>query len=133
MSIDPAEQVAELINTHSSLVEPVFADQVRQNDYCIVLDGDAVVGCAKTSRVSWYQAEISHLVIRPEHRKRGLARNILGMACDKARGMNLKVAQCTIRRDNAASETLFYRSGFQLTLVFTGLSGKPLGLWQKAL
>lgn len=129
-----ANDIVALVNEHSAIANPVNAELVLQHEYAMIMAPDGVVlACAKMLPVSWYQAEISHLVVRPDYRTKGLGIKALDMACQEAIAHSLKVAQCTIRCNNSASERLFTSAGFVKTLEFTGISGHRLGLWQRLL
>jgi len=126
----PAAQIAALINEHSSLTVTISPEQVSKHCY-VTLPG--VKACAKVQKLAWYLAEISHLVVHPDFRRRGHAGEIVWLACLQAKEMGARIAQCTVRHDNLASRSLFDGMGFVRGVSFIGPSGKEVSVWQKTL
>jgi len=126
-------QIMEMVNEHSPIVRKLRISDVSNSWYVSIEADEKVVACVEVHRVSWYQAEIRHLVVLPDYRRHGLGSDVLAKACSEAREAGLKVAQCTIRTDNYPSLSLFALDGFTSTLQFQGLSGNTVSLWQKLL
>ena len=127
------EQIATLINEHSSLTVTIHAGGLPLQNYVTETDGSEIFGCAKVEKLAWYLAEISHLVVEPTSRGRGLGQNLVRQACDRARKSKARIAQCTIRMDNVASRKLFRKLGFTEGAAFNGPSGARVSVWQKEL
>lgn len=126
------EQISRLVNQFSPLVRKV--GEIDEDQYVVLEESGDVVACVKFVKVSWYQAEISHLVVQPGYRRQGYGRRAVAAACEKAKEAGARLAQCTIRDDNTASAMLFSSEGFRCTAQgFIGPSGKELQVWQKAL
>lgn len=130
-----AQQIIELVNTHSPLVRKIGLAEVVKNldNYHVVAGDGLILACVKLTKVSWYQVEISHLVAHPDYRRQGHGRLAVRKALDKALTDGARLAQCTIRCGNEASERLFRHVGFQPAAIFTGPSGHRLQVWQRVL
>jgi len=127
------EQIVELVNQYSPIVRKITLSDVASADYDVIVRDTIVIACVKTAKLSWYQTELSHLVVRPEHRRRGNARSLLRRTCEKVKTNKGRLIQVTIRRDNRPCMSLFETEGFRHVNTFTGLSGTPLGIWQRVL
>jgi GNAT superfamily N-acetyltransferase len=127
------QQIVELVNQHSPIVRKIRLSDVLEGNYDVIVRDTIVVACIKTAKLSWYQTEISHLVVRPEYRRQGNGRALLRRMCESAYQAKSRLAQCTIRKDNRASMSLFETEGFRLVSSITGLSGTAVGVWQKVL
>jgi ribosomal protein S18 acetylase RimI-like enzyme len=131
-SSDVHQQITELVNRYSPIVRKVSLDDVVSSDYDVIVKDDQVVACIKAAKLSWYQVELTHLVVKPEYRRRGYGRALLRRACETAY-TKARIVQATIRKDNRPSMALFETEGFRLVNNITGLSGTPVGIWQKVL
>ena len=125
------DQIANLVNGNSQLAFQL--EEVDIDKYAVVRNDDRVIGCIKVEKLSWYQADLSHLVVDKEFRRNGLATELIGTACEKAKKLGARIVQCTIRTDNVPSCCLFQKSGFSSGARFTGPSGKEVQVWQKSL
>ncbi len=126
-----SEQILELIRAHSPLAD--FPGSIDAGQYVSHSLNDQVIGCVKVVKVSWYLAEVSHLVVAPEHRRQGNGRRLVSLACKRARALRARVAQCTIHTDNQESARVFAANGFQAGITFTGKTGRALTVWQRSL
>lgn len=117
---DLAEQAARLLNENNQLTVEITAKSIidHSDQYVILARAGKVIGCVKVTARSWYQAEISHLVVAPEVRGQGLGSKLVKLALERIEKLNLMVAQCTIREDNVASLTTFKHAGFKETVSF---------------
>ncbi|GLS34887.1 hypothetical protein GCM10010869_04750 [Mesorhizobium tianshanense] len=132
-----AKQIAELLNEHNKLVVHYDAEKVLQSAenylYEVTESGD-VAACLELKRMQWYQFEVDHLTVHDDFLRRGYGQKLLDQAEKKAVTENGRLLQCTIRRDNAASEGLFAKCAFnRVGEFFYPLSGNNVGVWQKVI
>lgn len=130
---DPRVMIAQLINQHSPLVVKIDPEEINLDEYARVWIDDELAGCVRVKKVSWYQFEVSHLVVDPNHRRQRRAHLLVDAALESIREQDGRVAQCTIRADNNISKRIFAGHGFQPGIGFTGPSGNHLEIWQRAL
>ena len=76
------------------------------------------MGAVEVAKVQWYQAEIKHLTVALNQQRKGVGRDLLIQAEQKAIRVGARIAQCTIRDNNAASIKLFLSSGYKHTVTF---------------
>lgn len=132
-----AAQIAELLNKQNKLVVHYDAQKVLQSAenylYEVAESGD-VAACLELKRVQWYQFEVDHLTVHSDFLRRGYGQSLLDRAEHKAVTENGRLLQCTIRRDNTASEGLFTKCAFnQVAEFYYPLSGNNVGVWQKVI
>jgi len=85
-------------------------------------------------KVQWYQCEISHLSVDPAARGVGIGRSLVEEVEVRACRLGARIAQCTIRIGNAASEAVFTKRGFVATVTFRNAqSGNDVTVYQKVL
>jgi GNAT superfamily N-acetyltransferase len=131
-----AEQIAALINARNALTKQYTTDIVLQtaDNFLYRLADDEVSACVEVKRVQWYQAEINHLSVSEAHLRKGLGRSLVREAIAKAKGLNCRVAQCTIRIGNEESEGLFLSESFRRTSAFhNARSGNDVTVFQLVL
>ncbi len=119
MNESEAKQIADLLNTQNHLTMQYDAVTVlrRKNDIIFHTDDDGTVTCAvEVDRVQWYQAEIKHLSVHPDCKRKGLGRTLLVEAECKAAELGVLLTQCTVRDNNTASIKLFLSSGYRHSL-----------------
>ncbi|WEZ86298.1 GNAT family N-acetyltransferase (plasmid) [Rhizobium sp. 32-5/1] len=132
-----AKQIAELINARNALTKLYTADGVLKNaaNFIFRLKKDAVVACIEVKHVQWYQAEILHLSVSEDlPQRQGYGRGLVKDALTKAKEMNCRIAQCSIRVGNEPSEGLFLSEGFMRTVSFRNArSGNDVTVYQYAI
>lgn len=132
-----AKQIADLLNSENQLVVKYSQDIVLKNanQYLyLTTENNELKACIECKIVQWYQYEVCHLTVHPEHRRKGLGTEILRIAEMYAKENNGRVIQCTIREGNEGSAKLFSNSGFLKTSVFYyPTSGNNVGVWQKVI
>jgi GNAT superfamily N-acetyltransferase len=136
MTHNQAMQVAELLNNANQLTRTYTADDILAcaDGYIVELVDDAVVACIEIKRVQWYQCEIRHLCTHPNHMRKGHGTRLISAAERKASAGGARIVQCTIRRENAPSETLFSQRGYRMAASFYNVDTKcQLGVWLKVL
>lgn len=106
-----ARQIAGLLNDHNSLSRKRYGPEIREGstEYVAETHGKLVIGAVGIRKVSPVLSEVKHLVVRPEWRRKGIAKFIL------KRGMSLATTPllyAMIRADNSASLELFQSVGF---------------------
>jgi ribosomal-protein-alanine N-acetyltransferase len=72
------------------------------------------------------QIHINNLAIRPEFRRRGLARRLLDAVLDEAAAVGAPNATLEVRRSNLAARHLYERAGFRLAGVRTSYYTNPI-------
>jgi ribosomal protein S18 acetylase RimI-like enzyme len=132
-----AEQIATLLNTRNQLVQQYNGDLVlasASNYLFTVSDSGEVVACAELKRVQWYQFEVCHVTTASGAEGKGLARELLALVEERARSKGCRILQCTIRRDNRRSQTIFSKNGFrEVSEFYYPNSGNNVGVWQKVI
>ena len=132
-----AEQIARLLNTQNQLTVQYTADRVlgQKNNYLVRLDDTGVVSaCAELKKVQWYQYELLHVTVSPQHKRQGLGRSLVTEAEERARAGGARILQSTIRVGNEESERLFTSLGFRLACRFYNERSKnTVGVWQRIL
>ena len=131
-----AKQIAELLNERNQLARRYTGRDVLENagNYEHELRDGRVAGCVERKKVQWYQWEIRHLSVLPEYEGKGVASIVYDRAEKAARTNGATVLQCTIREENARSETFFQRHGFVKAGRFLyQVTGNAVGVWQKIL
>jgi N-acetylglutamate synthase-like GNAT family acetyltransferase len=132
-----AEQIAQLLNAQNELTRRYTAGKVREHPdrYLFLLGDDSRVrGVVELKDVQWYQCEVRHLSVHPDAQRQGLASKLLQNAEARALQLGARIAQCTIRDGNAASEGLFKKTGYVATVTFLNRrSGNRVTVYQKAL
>lgn len=121
MKESEAGQIANLLNTQNQLTVQYDAQKVlkHQGDLLFHCDDNGTVTCAvEVVKVQWYQAEIKHLSVHPDHKRKGLGRQLLAEAETKAAESGASVAQCTVRDNNTLSIKLFLSSGYRHAVSF---------------
>lgn len=58
------------------------------------------------------EAELLRLAVRPEDRRRGVARALVSEGCERLRAENVQVCFLEVRQDNAPAIALYERLGF---------------------
>jgi GNAT superfamily N-acetyltransferase len=129
-----ASAIADLVNKQNQLdirytPERVLAEKAN---YIVRTRGDDVIGVVEVKRVQWYQCEISHLSVDPSAQGAGVGRSLIEEAEHRTRELGGRVAQCTIRVGNVASEAVFTKRGFAPTVTFRNeRTGNDVTVYQK--
>lgn len=130
-----AKQIAELLNKENQLVIPYTEEKIlsSSNNYLFEINNkNEVLCCIECKKVQWYQFEVCHLTVNPNHRNNGHGQKILDKALNHAKKNSGRVVQCTIREDNKASAGLFSKNGFnKVSIFYYPNSGNDVGIWQK--
>ncbi len=123
MNSTQAGQIAVLLNKQNKLDGEYDADLVLSSADQYLFETDEATGdiraAVEVKRVQWYQHEVLHLSVSPDHRREGLGKGLLIRAEDLAKQNHARILQCTIRADNSASCALFKSVGFRHTATFT--------------
>lgn len=135
MTQQQAAQIAALLNKRNQLVVQYDADRVLAEVGHYLFRTDAtgsVLACLELKKVQWYQFEVSHVTVAPEHEGRGLGRSLVEEAERSAVANGARVLQCTIRDDNTRSKGLFQQCGFtEVSRFYYPVSGNYVTVWQK--
>lgn len=137
MSVAQAGEIAELLNMRNQLTVRYTRERVitESKDYIFRLsEFGVVVACVQVKKVQWYQAEVLHLTVAAAFEGKGHAKALLYLAENAAQSKGVRILQCTIRNDNAASLRLFESFGFvHVSNFFNEASGNDVGIFQKVL
>jgi len=131
-----AVAIAELVNVQNQLTVRYTPDRVlaEKDNYIIRIRGDAVIAVVEVKSVQWYQCEISHLSVDPRAQGAGVGKSLVEEAEDRGREVGGRIAQCTIRVGNAASEAVFTKRGFTATVTFRNArTGNEVRVYQKVI
>jgi ribosomal protein S18 acetylase RimI-like enzyme len=132
-----AEQIAVLLNSQNQLTVPYTASKIiaRQDGYIVRCDDNSkVLGAVELKKVQWYQCEINHLSVDPKSKRQGIGGWLLQEAEARATDIGARIAQCTIRVGNAASDGLFRKHGYTPTVTFLNReNGNRVTVYQKVL
>jgi ribosomal protein S18 acetylase RimI-like enzyme len=131
-----AEQIAGLLNSQNQLTVPYTASKIiaRQDGYIVRYDNSEVLGAVELKKVQWYQCEIDHLSVDPKSKRQGIGSWLLQKAEARATDLGARIAQCTIRVGNTASEGLFRKHGYSSTVTFLNReNGNLVAVYQKVL
>ena len=134
MNKNVADQIAELLNENNSLTTPYTRVGIRNydDDYIVLQDEDIVIGCVCVKRIQWYQFEIKHLVVNKDYRSMGYGKSLIDSAITFAKERGGLIVQCTIKKENVNTRTLFSKWGFDETINFINPnSGNNLVIYQK--
>jgi group I intron endonuclease len=132
-----AEQISDLLNSQNQLTVPYTASKIidHQDRYIVRYDDNGkVLGAVEVKKVQWYQCEIDHLSVDPKSKRQGIGSRLLREAEARACDMGARIAQCTIRVGNDASEGLFKKYGYTPTVTFLNReNGNQVAVYQKVL
>lgn len=135
MERETAKQIADLLNKENQLVVQYTEEKVltTKDNYLFELDeNNEVISCIECKKVQWYQFEVCHLTVSPNHRRKGLGQKILDKAITHAKKNRGRIVQCTIREDNKASSGLFSNNGFnKVSTFYYPDSGNNVSVWQR--
>lgn len=118
-----SEQIAQLLNAHNRLQNPVDPYTVERHldNYVVEKDGNTVTGCAEIVERAWYMAEICHFVVAPGYRRNPFRFIRLLKKTIAQAHIKYPVLCATVRDDNGP----MIRGIFRLALGF-----KPVGKFQ---
>ena len=137
MNDTQAQQAASLLNRQNQLTKKYGkTDILKRSDQFLMRLDDAgkVIAAVEVEQVQWYQAEVKHLSVEVGQQGKGLGRQMLRDAEQRAIELGARIAQCTIRDDNKASIGLFLTSGYQHNVTFVNAkSGNRVMVLQKVL
>jgi len=124
MKTETAQQVANLLNARNRLAVEYTAAKVLEHAERYIVHQDehsGVIGVVEVKKVQWYQCEIDHLSAMIDGR--GIGTLLLAQALKRGKDLGARIAQCTIRTDNAGSEALLFFNGFERFPVAEHLAG----------
>jgi ribosomal-protein-alanine N-acetyltransferase len=99
--------------------------QSETNFVLLAEDGAGVIGYVM-GRTSGEEGEILNLAVLPEHRRRGLARQLLLEAVAVMRGAQVQEAYLEVRESNSAAIELYRSHGFRPVGLRPGYYRSPL-------
>ena len=92
-----------------------------EKDMFIIETGEKIVGFSDVIPELNIGRVILDCLVHPEHRKRGLARKLLGYALRRAGELKSKIAHVNIREDNSVARSVLSRMGFRVVRRFLEL------------
>ena len=114
-----------------NLYQPNYSPE---RDLFIVETAGNIVGYVDVETELNIGRVILNCLIHPEHRRKGLAAELLGYAMHRAKELGVKVAHVNIARDNVAARSVLSKLGFrfvrrflQLRLDMTKVLGQDIG------
>jgi len=85
-----------------------------EQDLFIVEIGGKIVGFMNVTPELEAKRVILDCLVHPEHRRRGLAKELLGYAVRRAKKLKAKVVRVNIREDNATAKNVLSKLGFRI-------------------
>lgn len=97
-----ASQIAKMLNKYNRLYKSHTGWSISQEPirYFVEVVGNRVIGCAGLMQEREDLSKILHVCVKPEYRKRGIAKKLIQVALDNCKTMLIYM---TIREDNTAS------------------------------
>jgi N-acetylglutamate synthase-like GNAT family acetyltransferase len=136
MTRQQAEEIAKLLNLRNQLAVEYNSERVLKDsdNYLFESDTGVIVACVEVKKIQWYQWEICHLSVSEKYLRQGRGKRLIRLAEEKAKKGDARIAQCTIRVGNEASEETFRRSGFlEACCFFNARTNNYVAVWQKVL
>ena len=118
---------------HASFVNPTtrqwYETELKRPEVCFVYvvrtSDEPVAGFCAFWKV-FDQVHINNLAVRPELRRRGLARLLLNAVLEQAAALGSPTATLEVRRSNLAARRLYESAGFRLAGVRTSYYTNPI-------
>lgn len=128
--------VANLINSNLQLQGPICYEKVfdEMEQYRIFLDPmeKYPIACVQVVSRSWYHAELIHLVVHSDYRRKGFARRLLNDAESTAKVLGCAMLQCTVSDVNHQMRSLLESSGWKVSSSFRSrISNNHIHVYQK--
>ena len=120
-------EVEELEPTGRCISPQVFSENLGRPNYSpeqdmfVVEIADKIVGFIDVTPELNIKRVLIDCLIHPEHRRRGLAKKLLGHVMHRARELKVKVAHVNIRQDNAVAKQVLSRLSFRVVRQFLEL------------
>jgi len=101
-----AKQITLLLNKNNKLTIRYQPEDILhvKDTYIVETIGEIVIGCIQVEKQSYIMSELKHLVVHPDMRKRGIAKNLVLAGIKKS---ITPLLYATIRQDNIASLNTF--------------------------
>ena len=90
----------------------IFRDCLRSGYECRVLEEDGVVAAHAIMSIAAGESHLLTLCVHPDHRRRGLARQLLQHMLEQARTAGAERCFLEVRPSNEAAQQLYYGAGF---------------------
>jgi ribosomal-protein-alanine N-acetyltransferase len=94
-----------------------FLYEIEQNRvaHCdVVRDGDGIVGYLCVWEIA-DESHVTNVAVHPEHRRRGIARDLLAGLLTDARARDLRIVVLEVRPSNQPAIALYESFGFRVT------------------
>jgi N-acetylglutamate synthase-like GNAT family acetyltransferase len=124
------QEIRSLLRLNKLETEPTqdFLSRKATEIVLIIREG-AVVACARIRKVQWYQGEISYLCVSPNWRNTRVALELKSTIEERMRSLNLRIWQCTTRKDNEQINRYLSRRGWKVVNTFTN-NRHTVQVWQ---
>jgi ribosomal-protein-alanine N-acetyltransferase len=90
----------------------IFRDCLRAGYDCWVLDEEGIVAAHAIMSVAVGESHLLTLCVHPDHRRHGLARQLLNHLMEEARSGGAERCFLEVRPSNEAAQQLYYGAGF---------------------
>lgn len=90
----------------------IFHDCLRAGYECWVLEEDGMVAAHAIMSIAVGESHLLTLCVHPDHRRRGLARQMLQHLLEQARAARVERCFLEVRPSNEAAQQLYYGAGF---------------------
>ena len=114
-TLEPMGRCTSLHTLGESLKQPNFSPE--QDIFVAEINGN-IIGFMNVTSEQHTGRVILDCLVHPEHRRRGLAKNLLDCATLRARELKAKVAHVNIREDNKAVSDVLSRLDFRIVRRF---------------
>lgn len=105
-------ELSWLLHRHNHIAPPGVERVARHvHEYHVALLNQEPAGFVRLAYRQWYQTELMHLLVLPEHRRKGVARALIRFAkqvCDT------RLLQCTMRSNNEPARRALLAEGFKV-------------------
>ena len=96
-----------------------------EKDIFVTEKGDKIIGFVNVSPEQHTGRVILDCVVQPDHRRRSIARKLLGCALERASELGAKLAHVNVREDDKVSCNVLSRLGFRVVRRFLDLRWPP--------
>ena len=112
---DQLEQAADLVDSGGQLAAKLDRTKFRRSSVLVVAldNGGTVVGAAAVKPRQGAIAETGYLIVRPDHRRQGIAEQLTERRIDEARRKGIALLFSNVRRDNEPSIGNLRKTKFQ--------------------
>ena len=124
MSLDHLVEVVSLETAEQPAPwsEQIFRDELSAQNRCYLVAGAPIIGFGGVMVVG-EEAHVTNLLVAPEHRRKGIARELLARLVDEALEMGARHLTLEVRESNVAARALYSSMGLAPVGVRRGYYG----------